>query len=152
MPQPLSLSTALFLGLMLLLSSLVLAQAPAPLALPFFMREGKISTVDLAAGTLTVKDLRYHLSPTVRVYTYDRSMKDPQALRADSRLQDSRVLRAGMRIGYTVTGEGGGKRGEVTEIWLLPAGNLPELDRGMRSTEQPATKTTGQAQRVQPSR
>src|SRR5215510_12616116 len=138
MPQPLSLSTALFLGLMVL-SSLVLAQAPAPIALPFFMREGKISTVDLAAGT--VKDLRYHLSPTVRVYTYDRSMKDPQALRADSRLQDSRVLRAGMRIGYTVTGEGGGKRGEVTEIWLLPAGNLPELDRGMRSTEQPATKT-----------
>ena len=104
------------------------------------MREGKISTVDLTAGTITVKDLRYHLSPTARVYTYDRSIKDPQALRADSRLQDRRVLRAGMRIGYTVVGEGGGKRGEVTEVWLLPPGSFPELERGVRSTEQSATQ------------
>ena len=125
MPQPLSLSTGLSLGLMLLVSALAFAQAPASTTVPLFMREGEISTVNLTAGTITVKDLRYKLSPTARVYTYDRSIKDPQALRADSRLQDRRVLRAGMRIGYTVVGEGGGKRGEVTEVWLLPPGKLP---------------------------
>ena len=150
MLQPWSLSTGLFLGGMLL-SSIAFAQAPASTGPAVFMREGKISTVDLTAGTLTVKDLRYRLSPTVRVYTYDRSIKDPQALRADSRLQDRRVLRAGMRIGYTVMGEGGGKRGEVTEVWLLPPGSFPELERGVRSTEQSATRATGQGQRVQPS-
>ena len=152
MPQPLSLSTGLSLGLMLLLASLVSAQAPASTTAPFFMREGKISTVDLTTGTLTVKDLRYNLSPTVRVYTYDRSIKDPQALRADSRLQDRRVLRDGMRIGYTVVGEGGGKRGEVTEVWLLPPGSFPELERGVRSTGQSSTRATGQGQRAQPSK
>jgi hypothetical protein len=156
MTQPLSLSQGLLLGLILLGSSVAFAQAPAqapaPTAPPLFMREGKISTVDLTEGTLTVNDLRYNLSPTVRVYTYNRSIKDPQALRADSRLKDGRVLRAGMRIGYTVAGEGGGKRGELTEVWLLPAGSLPELDRGVRSAEQPATKATGKAQRAQPSK
>jgi hypothetical protein len=152
MPQPLSLATGFIPGLVLLLSALALAQAPALTAPRLFMREGKISTVNLTAGTITVRDLRYHLSPTVRVYTYDRSIKDPQALRADSRSQDGRVLRAGMRIGYSVTGEGGGKRGEITEIWLLPAGNLPELDRDSRSQEQPVSKATGQTQRPQSSR
>jgi hypothetical protein len=125
MPQPLFLSTSLGLGLMLLVAALAFAQAPASTTAALFMREGEISAVNLTAGTITVKDLRYNLSPTARVYTYDRSIKDPQALRADSRLQDRRVLRAGMRIGYTVVGEGGGKRGEVTEVWLLPAGKLP---------------------------
>ena len=125
MPQPLSLSTGLSLGLMLLVSALAFAQAPASTTVPLFMREGEISTVNLTAGTITVQDLRYKLSPTARVYTYDQSIKDPQALRADSRLQDRRVLRAGMRIGYTVAGEGGGKRGEVTEVWLFPPGKLP---------------------------
>ena len=61
------------------------------------------------------------LSPTVHVYTYDRSIKDPQALRAESRLQDGRTLREGMRIGYTVAGEGGGKRGELTEACDPPS-------------------------------
>jgi len=116
------------------------------------MREGKISTVNLTVGTITVNDLRYNLSPTVRVYIYDRSIKDPQALRADSRLRDGRALRAGMRIGYTVAGEGGGKRGELTEAWVLPPGSLPELDRGVRSTEQSAPKATGQVPRAQPSK
>lgn len=151
MPQLWSLATGLVLGLMLL-ASLAFAQAPALTAPRLFMREGKISSVHLTAGTMTVNDLRYNLSPTVRVYTYDRTLKDPQALRADSRLQDRRVLHAGMRIGYTVTGEGGGKRGEVTEVWLLPPGSLPELDRGVRSTEPSATRATGQAQRTQPSK
>jgi hypothetical protein len=110
---------------MLLVSALAFAQAPASTTISLFMREGEISTVNLTAGTITVKDLRYKLSPTAGVCTYDRSSKDPQALRAESRLQDRRVLRAGMRIGYTVAGEGGGKRGEITEVWLLPPGQLP---------------------------
>jgi hypothetical protein len=131
-------------------ASLVFAQIPALTAPRLFMREGKISTVNPNAGTMTVNDLRYTLSPTVRVYTYDRTLKDPQALRADSRAQDRRALRAGLRIGYTVTGEGGGKRGEVTEVWLLPAGYLPELDRGLRGQAPSATRATGQAQPAQP--
>jgi hypothetical protein len=152
MAQASSLSTGLFLGLIFLSSCVAFAQVPASTTPPLFMREGKISTVNLTVGTITVNDLRYHLSPTVRVYTYDRSIKDPQALRADSRLKDSRALRTGMRIGYTVAGEGGGKRGELTEIWLLPAGSLVELDRGVRSPEPSATRATGQVQRAQPSK
>jgi hypothetical protein len=145
MDQLLSLHRGLLLGLMLLGGSVVFAQAP-----PLFMRDGRISNVNLTAGMITVNDLQYSLSPTVRVYTYDRSIKDPQALRAESRLQDGRALREGMRIGYTVAGEGGGKRGELTEAWLLPPGSMPELDRSGKSAEPPATKVTGKAQRAQP--
>jgi hypothetical protein len=145
MDQLLSLHRGLLLGLMLLGGSVVFAQAP-----PLFMRDGRISNVNLTAGMITVNDLQYSLSPTVRVYTYDRSIKDPQALRAESRLQDGRALREGMRIGYTVAGEGGGKRGELTEAWILPPGSMPELDRSGKSAEPPATKVTGKAQRAQP--
>jgi len=86
---------------MLLSGSVVFAQAPPPL----FMRDGRISTVNLSEDMITVNDLLYYVSPAVRVYTYDRSIKDPQALRAETRLQDGRALREGMRIGYTVAGE-----------------------------------------------
>ena len=149
MDQLLSLHRGLLLGLMLLGGSVVFAQAPAP-APPLFMRDGRISHVNLTEGMITVNDLQYSLSPTVRVYTYDRSIKDPQALRAESRLQDGRTLREGMRIGYTVAGEGGGKRGELTEAWILPPGSMPELDRRGKSAGPPATKVTGKAQRAQP--
>jgi len=114
------------------------------------MRDGRISAIDLTTGTVTINDLRYSLSPTVRVYIYDRSSKDPQALRAETRWQDGRALRIGMRIGYTVTGEGGGKRGELTEAWVLPPGSMPELDRSGKSAAPPATKANDKAQRTQP--
>ena len=146
MYQPWPFHRGLLLGFMLLGCSVVLAQVPPPL----FMRDGRISAIDLTAGMVTINDLRYYLSPTVRVYTYDRSIKDPQALRAETRLQDGRALRIGMRIGYTVTGESGGKRGELTEAWVLPPGSVPELDRSGKSAEPPATKATGKAQRAQP--
>src|SRR4051794_17699278 len=106
MDQLMSLHSGLLLGLMLLGCSVVFAQAPTQ-APPWFMRDGRISSVNLSEGTITVNDLRYYLSPTVRVYTYDRSITDPQALRAETRLQDGRALREGMHIGYTVAGEGG---------------------------------------------
>jgi len=146
MYQAFSLHRVLFLGLMLLGCSVVWAQAPPPL----FMRDGRISAIDLAEGMVTVNDLRYYLSPTVRVYTYDRSIKDPQALRAETRLQDGRALRAGMHIGYTVAGEGGGKRGELTEAWILLPGSLSELDRSGKSAGPPAAGSTGKVQRTQP--
>jgi hypothetical protein len=126
--------------------SVACAQAPPSL----FIRDGMISTVNLTEGMITVNDLRYYLSPTVRVYTYDRSIKDPRALRAATRLRDGRALREGMRIGYTVAGEGGGKRGELTEAWILPAESRPELDRSGKSAGPPAAKATGKAQRAQP--
>jgi hypothetical protein len=146
MYHPWSLHRDLLLGLMLLGCSVGLAQVPSPL----FMRDGRISAIDLTAGTVTINDLRYYLSPTVRVYTYDRSIKDPQALRTAIQPQDGRALRIGMRIGYTVTGEGGGKRGELTEAWILPPGSMPGLDKSGKSAEPPATKATGKAQRAQP--
>jgi hypothetical protein len=146
MHQPWSLHRGLLLSLLLLGCSVVLAQAPPPL----FMRDGRISAIDLTAGTVTINDLRYSLSPTVRVYTYDRSSKAPQALRAEPRWQDGRALRIGMRVGYTVTGEGGGKRGELTEAWILPPGSMPELDRSGKSATPPATRATGKVQRAQP--
>src|SRR5262245_18001541 len=102
MYHPWSLHRGLLLGFMLLGCSVVLAQVPPPL----FMRDGRISAVDLSEGMVTINDLRYYLSPTVRVYTYNRSIKDPQTQRAETRLQDGRALRIGMHIGYTVAGEG----------------------------------------------
>jgi hypothetical protein len=107
---------------------------------------GIIGTLDLPTGSITINDFRYQLSPTVHVYVYDRSIKDPQALRADTRLKDSRALRAGMQIGYTVEGEAGGKRGTLTEAWMLPPGSLTELDKGIKSTESSVTRGTGKAQ------
>jgi len=114
------------------------------------MRDGRISTVNLTEDMITVNDLLYYLSPAVRVYTYDRSIKDPQALRAETRLQDGRALREGMRIGYTVAGEGGGKRGELTEAWILPPGSMPELARSGKSTGPSVAKAAGKVQRAQP--
>lgn len=146
MYQPGLLHRVLWLGLMLMGCSVACAQAPPSL----FIRDGMISTVNLTEGMITVNDLRYYLSPTVRVYTYDRSIKDPRALRAATRLRDGRALREGMRIGYSVAGEGGGKRGELTEAWILPAESRPELDRSGKSAGPPAAKATGKAQRAQP--
>ena len=134
------------LGLLLLGFSLAFAQAPAQAPQPLFGRVGVIEALELNEGAITVNDFRYHLSPTVRVYTYDRAIKDPQALRADTRLKDGRTLRIGMRIGYSVEGEGGGKRGTLTEAWILPAGSIPALDKGVKSDGPPATKGTGKAQ------
>jgi hypothetical protein len=146
MYQPGLLHRALWLGLMLMGCSVALAQAPPLL----FLRDGRISAVNLTEGMITVNDLRYSLSPTVRVYTYDRSIKDPRALRAVTRLRDGRALREGMRIGYTVAGEGGGKRGELTEAWILPPGSMPELGRSGKSAGPPVAKATDKAQRAQP--
>ena len=152
MYQPLSLHRCLLLGLILLGGSVAFAQAPAQTPQSLFGRDGKISSVDLTEGIITVNDLRYSLSPTVRVFTYDRSIKDPQALRAENRLRGARALREGMHIGYTVEGEGGGKRGELTEAWILPPGSIPERDRSGKSEAPLATKATDKAQRTQPGR
>jgi hypothetical protein len=150
MDQLLSLHRGLLLGCMLLSGSVVFAQAPAQAPPPLFMRDGRISTVNLTEDMITVNDLLYYLSPAVRVYTYDRSIKDPQALRAETRLKDGRALREGMRIGYTVAGEGGGKRGELTEAWILPPGSMPELDKSGKSAAPSVAKAAGKAQRAQP--
>jgi hypothetical protein len=158
MDRQLSLWTGLWLGLLLLGLSSALAQAPAKapaqVQQPLFDRMGMINSIDVTAGNVVIDDIRYRLPQAVRVYTYDRAIKDPQALRAAPRLKDSRALREGMRIGYSVTGEGGGQRGELTEAWILPAGNIPELGigKGARSEEVPATKAMGKTQRTQPDR
>lgn len=49
-----------------------------------------------------------------------------------------------------VDGEGGGKRRELTEVWILPPGSIPELDRSGKSAGPPAAKAIGKAQRAQP--
>ena len=122
MDQLLSLHRGLLLGCMLLSCSVVFAQAPTPAPPPLFMRDGRISTVNLTEDMITVNDLLYYLSPAVRVYTYDRSIKDPQALRAETRLKDGRALREGMRIGYTVEGEGGENVGNSRKPGSSPQG------------------------------
>jgi hypothetical protein len=122
------------------------AQTPAQASRALFSRVGVIGNLDLPTGSITVNDFRYQLSPHVRVYVFDQTVKDPQALRADTRLQDGHALRAGVHIGYIVEGEAGGKRGTLTEAWILPTGSLPELAKGVKSTESPVTKGTGKAQ------
>ena len=147
MYHQLSLRGGVMLGVLLLgFFSVALAQAPAEAPEPLFSREGVIGTIDLTEGMIVIRDLLYELSPNVRVYVYDRTIKDPQALRNDTRLKDGRALRTGMRIGYSVAGEDGGKRGTLTEAWILPAGSIPGLEKGVKSKGQPATKGTGKAQ------
>lgn len=151
MYRPLSRLGGFVLGLLVLrFFSVACAQAPtqtsAQASQPLFSRVGVIGNLDPPAGNITVNDFRYQLSPHVRVYVYDRAIKDPQALRADARLKEGRTLRAGMRIGYSVEGEAGGKRGTLTEAWILPAGSLPELDKGVKSTGSPVTTGTDKAQ------
>lgn len=115
---------------------------PSPGPPPLFSREGMIGHINQAEGSITIRDFRYHLSPHVRVYVYDRTIKDPQALRAETRLKDGRALREGMHIGYIVEGEGG-ERGTLTEAWILPAGSSPELDKGGKSEGPPTIKGPG---------
>ncbi len=151
MYQPLSRRGGFVLGLLLLgFFSMACAQAPAQTpaqaSQPLFSRVGVIGGLDLPAGSITVNDFRYQLSPNVRVYVYDRTIKDPQALRADTRLKDGRALRAGMHIGYSVEGEAGGKRGTLTEAWILLAGSRPELEKGVKSTGSSVTTGTDKAQ------
>jgi hypothetical protein len=151
MDQQLSRRAGCVLGLLWLgFFSVAFAQAPtqtpAQASPPLFSRVGVIGTLDLPLGSITVNDFRYQLSPNVHVYVYDRSIKDPQALRADTRLKDGRALRTGMYIGYTVEGEAGGKRGTLTEAWILPPGSLPELEKGVKSKESSVTKGTDKAQ------
>jgi len=152
MCRQISLQGGLSLGLMLLGLCVAFAQAPAQAPQALFDRVGVIDSMNPSEGLIVVNDSRYRLPSALRVYTYDRAIKDPQALRAETRLKDSRALREGMRIGYSVTGEGGGKRGELTEAWILPAGNIPELGlgKGLTSEESPATKATGKARGAQP--
>ena len=146
MYQQLSRRRGFVLGFLLLACfSVAFAQAPAQASQPLFRRVGVIGNLDLPAGSITVNDSYYQLSPNVRVYIYDQTIKDPQALRADTRLRDGRALRVGMYIGYLVEGEAGGKRGTLTEAWLLPAGSGPELEKGVKSTESQVTKGTGKS-------
>src|SRR5207249_11983970 len=95
--------------------------------------------------TTVISTLSLHDALPICVYVYDRTIKDPQALRADTRLQDGRALRAGMHIGYRVEGEAGGKRGTLTEAWILLAGSRPEREKGVKSTGSPVTIGTDKA-------
>jgi hypothetical protein len=147
MYHQLSLRGGVVLGVLLLgFFSVAFAQAPAEAPDPLFSRVGVVGSLDPAKRIIVIQDFLYELSPNVHVYVYDQTIKDPQALRADTRLKDGRALRTGMRIGYTVEGEDGGQRGTLTEAWILPAGSIPGLEKGGKSTGQPATKGTGKAQ------
>ncbi|MGE3541424.1 MAG: hypothetical protein AB7N91_28820 [Candidatus Tectimicrobiota bacterium] len=123
----------------------------APQAPPLFGRTGVINSIDPATGAIVINDVRYRLPESVRVYTYDRALKDPAAQRAEGRLKHASALREGQRVGYNVTGEGGGQRGTLTEAWLLPAGKLPELPSGENSPERgkPGNPGTAQEERSQ---
>jgi hypothetical protein len=108
-----------------------------------------IYSLDPGTRIIVVDDARYHLSPLLRVYTYDSAIQDPQAMRAEDRLKDSHALSEGMRIGFNVTGEGAGQRGAITEAWILPAGSGSTLNQKGKSAGTPAT---GKNQSIQPGR
>ncbi len=119
--QPLSITTCV-LGL--LLAGAVCGWTQSEQQWPF-ARTGKV--LDLSRETVIIEDARYALSNTVRVYAYDPNVKDPAKAREKARVQTRDALRVGTTVGYTVEGEGGGKQGTITELWLLPAGGLPTL-------------------------
>jgi hypothetical protein len=117
------------LWIMTLVSSLILAgtvygwaqqAAPKP-----FTRIGTLHNI--SAETVLIEDALYAVSNHLQVYLYDPAIKDPQELRNNARGQSRSTLREGMKVGYTIEGEGGGKRGTLTEVWVIPAGSLPTL-------------------------
>jgi hypothetical protein len=112
------------LPLLLLLVSVAGAQPQQ-----IFKRTGMVNSIDFDADMIVINDSRYGLPAAVRVYTYDPTLKDMKELRDERRLRDRRVLREGMHIGYSVEGEGGGKRGRLVEVWILPLGSSPAGER-----------------------
>lgn len=131
----------LMLGSVLLPWTLVYGQASAPAPAPEFDRVGVLRALDRDDRSMTVNDTVYTLAPTLQVYVYERTGDDPQALRDERRRKSIEALRPGRRIGFTVVGEGSRKQGEVTEVWLLPSGHLPELDSPQRGPGVPASRT-----------
>lgn len=124
---------SIVLGCLLLSGSAAWGQTPiAPARTALFQRVGVISTLDHTHGTITVNDTRYLLSPSLQVYGYDRTARDPQSLRAETRRKERHALRKDIRIGFTVSKEEGELPGEITEAWLLPPGKLPEVDPPVR--------------------
>jgi hypothetical protein len=93
-----------------------------------FDRVGVITASEPTAGNITINDTRYVLSPSLRVYVYERTAADATALRAATRLREPHTLRPGTRIGFTVIKEAHEPPGEITEAWLLPPGRLPEIE------------------------
>jgi hypothetical protein len=90
----------------------------------------RIGTLQSMPGeTVLIEDALYAVSNHLHVYMYDPTIKDPQELRNNARVQPRTTLRQGMKVGYTLEGEGGGKRGTLTEVWVLPEGSLRSLQR-----------------------
>ena len=124
---------SIVLGCLLLSGSAAWGQAPVvPSRTALFQRVGMISALDQTEGTVTVNDTQYLLSHALQVYSYDRTARDPQSLRAETRKKERNTLRKGLRIGFTVINDEGQLPGEIPEVWLLPPGKLPEVDPPVR--------------------
>lgn len=109
------------LGGVLLSWTLAQAQTPAPAQPPAYDRVGVIHAVDQDEGSITVNDSLYEIAPTLQVHAAPPTTPASQAWRDDPQQKPLDRLRPGMRIGFTVTGEGSGKRGAMSNIWLLSA-------------------------------
>jgi hypothetical protein len=105
----------ILLALLPLLPVMSLAQSSR-----VFARIGEIQSIDLQKRVLEIDDTLFALDSRVRIYLYDLSTKDPQVLRAAHLRKQLEDLREGMLIGYNTVKEEVGRRGFLTELWILP--------------------------------
>jgi len=71
-----------------------------------FQSVGEID--EIGKGLIVIDDMELSLKPSTQVHT-------PR-----TRFSTLNVLKKGLRIGYTSTGERKETAGEITEIWVLP--------------------------------
>jgi len=103
------------LAVLMLTGSLASHAAGLPAGYPAtFQRSGVID--ELPGGgnqTMVISDARYLVGPGLVVHT-------PQLPKASIA-----SLRTAQRIGFSLTGQGPGTKGTVTEVWVLPKDYKP---------------------------
>ncbi len=77
-----------------------------------FQRMGIVD--DIRQGAIVINDQFYYISNALKVHT---------AKKAD---KNRKVLRKGQTIGYSFQASGTGRRGNVTEIWILSSDMVKE--------------------------
>ena len=83
----------------------------------YFNDAGALDEVSMERGVVIIDDRALPISMNVRVHT------------PNTQFGSYRSLKKGQTVGIHVT-SGGGGRGTVDEIWVLPKGYKPTLRRG----------------------
>jgi hypothetical protein len=97
------------------------APAPAP-----FARRGTIDQIDHNSRTIVINDAVYILPAATRVYLPESTTPLTPDRRKERVPGTVLTLQKGMHIGFNVEDEGPGRKGRITEAWVLPRGRHNE--------------------------